>query len=59
MPRGKPGKKTERAPTICFQPSEAEREILETYCQQQERTMTDVLRELIRGLKVKPKSDRP
>ena len=35
---------------ITFQSSEEERQILEQHCQQSERTKTEVLRELVRGL---------
>ncbi|MGF1499287.1 MAG: molybdopterin-binding protein [Elainellaceae cyanobacterium] len=35
---------------ITFQASPEEREILEAYCQQTQRSKTDVLRELVRGL---------
>lgn len=35
---------------ITFQSSEEERKILEEYCQQSQRTKTDILRELLRSL---------
>lgn len=35
---------------ITFQSSEAERQILEQHCQQQKRTKTEILRELVRSL---------
>lgn len=35
---------------IQFKVSSNERSLLETFCEQEERTMTDVLRELVRGL---------
>jgi molybdopterin-binding protein len=35
---------------ITFQSSEEERQILEHYCQQSQRTKTEILRELVRGL---------
>jgi molybdopterin-binding protein len=35
---------------ITFQSSEEERQILEEYCQQSQRTKTDILRELVRSL---------
>jgi molybdopterin-binding protein len=35
---------------ITFQSSDAERQLLEQYCQHSERSKTDVLRELVRGL---------
>lgn len=35
---------------ITFQSSEEERQILEQHCQQSQRTKTEVLRELVRGL---------
>lgn len=36
---------------ITFQTSEEERQLLEAVCQQSQRTKTEVLRELLRGLK--------
>ena len=36
---------------ITFQTSEEERQLLETICQQSQRTKTEVLREMLRGLK--------
>ena len=36
---------------ITFQTSEEERQLLEALCQQSQRTKTEVLRELLRGLK--------
>jgi molybdopterin-binding protein len=35
---------------ITFQSSSEERQILEQYCQQSQRTKTEILRELVRGL---------
>ncbi len=35
---------------VTFQSSDSEREILERYCQQTQRTKTEVLRELVRNL---------
>jgi molybdopterin-binding protein len=35
---------------ITFQTSEEERKILEEFCQQSQRTKTEILRELVRGL---------
>ena len=35
---------------ITFQTSEEERQLLEEFCQQSQRTKTDILRELVRGL---------
>lgn len=43
---------------ITFNLTEDERSHLASYCEEQGRTMTEILRELIRNLKVKPKSDR-
>lgn len=37
-------------PTIIFQPIQEERDRLEAYCKAQQRSMTEVLRELIRTL---------
>ena len=36
---------------ITFQTSEEERQLLESICQQSQRTKTEVLREMVRGLK--------
>ncbi|MBW4471667.1 MAG: molybdopterin-binding protein [Stenomitos rutilans HA7619-LM2] len=36
---------------ITFQASEEERQLLETICQQSQRTKTEVLREMLRGLR--------
>ncbi|BAZ09124.1 Molybdenum-pterin binding protein [Calothrix sp. NIES-4071] len=35
---------------ITFQTLEEERELLEEYCQQSQRTKTEILRELVRNL---------
>lgn len=43
---------------ITFQSSEEERKILEEYCQQSQRTKTEILRELIRNLNQKSPSPR-
>lgn len=43
------------APSITFQPSSEELEILIEYCQQEDRTRTDVLRQLLRELRGKIK----
>ncbi|GAA6622174.1 molybdopterin-binding protein [Scytonema sp. NUACC26] len=39
---------------ITFQTSEEERKILEEFCQQSQRTKTEILRELVRGLDREP-----
>ncbi|KAB8334075.1 CopG family transcriptional regulator [Scytonema tolypothrichoides VB-61278] len=39
--------------TLTFQIPEHEKEILIQYCQQEQRTQSDVLRELVRSLKKK------
>ncbi|MBD2021233.1 TOBE domain-containing protein [Leptolyngbya sp. FACHB-36] len=49
---------------ITFQSSEEERKILEDYCQQSQRTKTEILRELVRNLdrtaaEVPPSSPQP
>lgn len=36
---------------VTFQTSEEERKILEEFCQNSQRTKTEILRELVRGLK--------
>jgi len=36
---------------VTFQISEEERQILEEFCQNSQRTKTEILRELVRGLK--------
>jgi molybdopterin-binding protein len=41
---------------ITFQSSEEERKILEEYCQQSQRTKTEILRELVRTLNQEPPS---
>jgi molybdopterin-binding protein len=41
---------------ITFQSSEEERKILEEYCQQSQRTKTEILRELVRSLNPEPPS---
>jgi molybdopterin-binding protein len=44
---------------ITFQSSEEERQILEEYCQQSQRTKTEILRELVRSLNPEPPSPQP
>lgn len=44
---------------ITFQATSDEREILETYCQQSQRSKTDVLRELVRQLAAPDKTPLP
>ncbi len=44
---------------ITFQSSDEERQILEQYCQQSQRTKTEIMRELIRTLNQKPPSPQP
>jgi molybdopterin-binding protein len=39
---------------VTFQTSEEERKILEEFCQQSQRTKTEILRELVRGLNKQP-----
>ncbi|MEA5565023.1 MULTISPECIES: molybdopterin-binding protein [unclassified Anabaena] len=39
---------------ITFQTSEDERKLLEDFCQQSQRTKTEILRELVRGLHQQP-----
>jgi molybdopterin-binding protein len=39
---------------ITFQSSEEEKQILEQYCKQSQRSKTEILRELVRGLKQSP-----
>ena len=41
---------------ITFQSSEEEKKILEEYCQQSQRTKTEILRELVRSLNPEPSS---
>jgi hypothetical protein len=41
---------------ITFQLADQEFGLLESYCEQTERGKTEVLRELVRGLKLSPKS---
>ncbi len=41
---------------ITFQLADQEFDLVESYCEQTERGKTEVLRELIRGLKISPKS---
>ncbi len=43
---------------ITFQTSEEERQILEQYCQQSQRTKTEILRELVRSLNKQQKSTK-
>ncbi|HEY9740063.1 MAG TPA: hypothetical protein V6C90_06190 [Coleofasciculaceae cyanobacterium] len=38
-------------PTVVFQPSQEELQLLDDYCKSSNRSRTDVLRELIRTLK--------
>lgn len=42
-----------RKPSITFHLLESERRILEKYAEQEGRTMTEILRELVRGLERK------
>ncbi len=44
---------------ITFQSSEEERKILEEYCQQSQRTKTEILRELVRSLNQKSPTPPP
>lgn len=44
---------------ITFQSSEEERKILEQYCQESQRTKTEILRELVRSLNQKSPSPQP
>ena len=44
---------------ITFQSSEEERKILEEYCQQSQRTKTEILRELVRSLNPESSSAQP
>ena len=44
---------------ITFQSSEEERKILEQYCQQSQRSKTDILRELVRSLNQHSPSPQP
>ncbi|MBE9055125.1 molybdopterin-binding protein [Sphaerospermopsis sp. LEGE 08334] len=44
---------------ITFQTSEEERKILEEFCQHSQRTKTEILRELVRGLNQKPAASAP
>jgi molybdopterin-binding protein len=44
---------------ITFQSSEEERKILEEYCQQSQRTKTEILRELLRSLNQQLPSPQP
>lgn len=44
---------------ITFQTSEEERKILEEFCQQSQRTKTEILRELVRGLHQQSSSPPP
>lgn len=41
---------------ITFQTSEEERQLLEAICQRSQRTKTEVLREMLRGLRYSPES---
>jgi hypothetical protein len=45
------------SPFITFQPDSEEYELLQKYCKQVDRNRTEVLRELIRGLEKRLKSD--
>lgn len=38
---------------VTFQPSIEERKLLDQYCEQEDKTKTQVLRDLVRGLKDK------
>ncbi len=44
---------------ITFQTSEEERKLLEDFCQQSQRTKTEILRELVRGLNKHEKPPAP
>lgn len=44
---------------ITFQSSEEERKILEQYCQQSQRTKTEILRELVRSLNQESPTSEP
>ncbi|MBC5793704.1 MAG: molybdopterin-binding protein [Sphaerospermopsis kisseleviana] len=44
---------------VTFQTSEEERKILEEFCQHSQRTKTEILRELVRGLNQKPAASAP
>ncbi|MGB3312139.1 MAG: molybdopterin-binding protein [Nodosilinea sp.] len=44
---------------ITFQASEAERKILDDYCQRTQRSKTDILRELVRGLEQRDAASDP
>jgi hypothetical protein len=45
--------------TITFQIPQKEREVLIQYCKQEQRTQSDVLRELVRSLKQQLRTDTP
>ena len=47
-----------KKPSFSFQYTEDERNLLDKYCEETGRNKVDVIRELIRGLKLKQKSDR-
>lgn len=47
-----------KKPSFSFYYTEEERNLLDKYCEQEGRNKVDVVRELIRNLKLKPKSDR-
>lgn len=47
-----------KKPGYSFQYTEEERQTLDKYCEQEGRNKVDVIRELIRSLKVKIKSDQ-
>lgn len=47
-----------KKPTFTFHYTEDERNLLDKYCEQEGRNKVDVIRELIRSLKLKVKSDR-
>lgn len=42
---------------VTFLLPESERQILEKYCEQEKRKMTEILRELVRGLRSKIKTN--
>ena len=44
---------------ITFQSSQEERKILEEYCQQSQRSKTEILRELVRSLEQQSKAPKP
>lgn len=47
-----------KKPSFSFQYTEDERNLLDKYCEESGRNKVDVVRELIRSLRLKQKSDR-